>query len=88
MDGVRSGRRRMAGRTGDNGPQGTSRLTGVALLARVEPRLLYPVRHRGERAHRDLAVVKARAALVRQWAGLINAIRGMVKASGGRLPRS
>src|SRR5512146_461827 len=36
----------------------------LARLARVDPRLLYAIRHRGEQAQADLAVIRARATLV------------------------
>ena len=41
----------------------------LARLARVDPELLYPIRHRGEAAQEHLAMVRARAALVdmRTW---------------------
>ena len=44
----------------------------LARLARVDPRLLHPVRHRGAQAQADLAVLTARDALVRSRAQLIN----------------
>jgi transposase len=59
----------------------------LALLGRADPRMLYPVHHRGEQAHQDLAVVKARAQLVDQRTQLVNMMRGMVKACGERLPK-
>lgn len=59
----------------------------LAWLGHAEPRLLYPIRHRGPRTHEDLALVRARAHLVRQRTATINAMRGMVKAVGARLPR-
>jgi transposase len=36
----------------------------LARLARVDPQLLRPVRHRGEKAQQDLLVIRVRAALV------------------------
>ena len=36
----------------------------LARLARVDPKLLSPIRHRGEQAQRDLAVIRARAELM------------------------
>ena len=59
----------------------------LALLGRADPRMLYPVHHRGEQAHLDLAIVKARAGLVSQRTRVVNQMRGMVKACGDRLPR-
>lgn len=57
----------------------------LARLARVDPELLYPIRHRGEKAQQDLAMIRARAALVDSRTGLINTARGQVKSFGGRL---
>jgi transposase len=57
----------------------------LARLARVEPALLYPIRHRGERAQQHLAMIKARAALVEGRTALVNSARGLTKSFGGRL---
>lgn len=57
----------------------------LARLARVDPQLLYPVRHRGEQAQCDLAVVRSRDVAVRSRTQLINHVRGTVKALGYRL---
>ena len=54
----------------------------LARLARVDPKLLRPIRHRGEAAQMDLMVIRARAALVEARTGLINAVRGFSKAVG------
>lgn len=59
----------------------------LARLARLDPRLLRPVQHRGEQAQADLATLRARALLVSTRTRLINSVRGMVKAAGLRLPR-
>jgi transposase len=56
-------------------------------LARLDPRLLAPVRHRGEQAQNDLARLRARDALVAARTKLVNHVRGASKAVGGRLPR-
>ncbi len=58
----------------------------LAQLARVDPTLLYPVRHRGEAAQKDLAVLRARDVLVRSRTGLISHCRGAAKAAGHRFP--
>lgn len=58
----------------------------LARLARVDPKLLSPIRHRGEQAQQDLAVIRARAALVETRTKLINSARGLVKSLGERLP--
>ena len=57
----------------------------LARLARVDPHLLYPIRHRGEEAQADLAVLRARAALVEIRPRLINTARGLAKPMGERL---
>jgi transposase len=59
----------------------------LARLARVDPELLSPIRHRGEEAQADLAVIRARAALVEGRTALINCARGLVKPLGERLKK-
>lgn len=58
----------------------------LARLARVEPKLLGPVRHRHESDQVTLSLIKARDLAVRSRTGLILHCRGTVKAVGGRLP--
>lgn len=58
----------------------------LARLARVDPRLLAPVTHRGAAAQADLARVRSRAVLVASRTRLITHCRGAVKSWGGRLP--
>jgi transposase len=58
----------------------------LARLARVDPQLLHPIRHRGEQAQADLASLKARDGLVRARSLLINLARSLVKGLGARLP--
>lgn len=58
----------------------------LAKLARVDPELLSPIRHRGAQTQADLALIKARHALVRARTSLINQCRGMTKSIGERLP--
>jgi transposase len=57
----------------------------LARLARVDPQLLSPIRHRGEEAQADLAVIRARAELVEARTALINCARGLAKPMGERL---
>lgn len=59
----------------------------LARLGRVDPALLHPLEHRGEAARRDLPVLRARDTLVRARSMIINSARGLVKASGARLPQ-
>lgn len=57
----------------------------LARLGRVDPELLYPIRHRGEEAQEHLAMIRSRAVLVDGRTGLINSARGQVKSMGERL---
>lgn len=57
----------------------------LARLARVDPALLYPIRHRGERAQEHLAMIKARAGLVDGRTALVNTARGLTKSFGERI---
>ncbi len=58
----------------------------LARLARVDPSLLSPISHRSQKLYPDLAKLRARDLLVRSRTKLINAVRGIVKATGARLP--
>ncbi len=58
----------------------------LARVGRLDPKLLYPIRHRGEAAQVDLARLRARDNLVRARTQLINHVRGAVKTLGARLP--
>jgi transposase len=57
----------------------------LARLARVDPKLLSPIQHRGEQAQRDLAVIRGRAELIAARTKLVNSARGLVKPMGERL---
>jgi transposase len=57
----------------------------LARLARIDPQLLSPVKHRSRQAQADLAVIRARASLVRARTSLVNAARGLTKSYGERL---
>ena len=57
----------------------------LARIARFDPHLLYPIRHRGQKAQADLAVIKARNMLVKTRSILIAHARGAVKSTGQRL---
>jgi len=59
----------------------------LARIARFDPRLLYPIHHRGEEAQSDLAVIKARYALIKSRSALIAHCRGSVKSVGGRISK-
>jgi transposase len=57
----------------------------LARLARIDPELLSPVKHRSAQAQVDLTVIRARAGLVRARTSLINTARGLTKSYGQRL---
>lgn len=57
----------------------------LARLGRVDVKLLYPIRHRGEEAQADLAVIRARDRLVKVRTTLVTAARGLTKSFGERL---
>ncbi len=59
---------------------------GLASIARTNPELLKPIRHRGEEAQADLLRIRARAGLVETRTKLLNMARGLVKPLGARLP--
>jgi transposase len=52
----------------------------LARIARLDPKLLYPIHHRSKKAQLDLEQVKARDLLVRLRTDLINHVRGAVKS--------
>ncbi len=54
-------------------------------LARIDPQLLYPVKHRSAQAQADLMTIRARAGLVRARTALVNTARGLAKSYGERL---
>ncbi len=58
----------------------------LARIARVDPTLLFPIKHRSAAAHADMCIIQARDLVVKNRTALVNAVRGMVKAQGTRLP--
>jgi len=58
----------------------------LARLARADRTLLHPTRHRSAETQAVLAQLRARDAVVQARTGLINHVRGQVKAFGARLP--
>lgn len=60
----------------------------LARLARFDPKMLSPIVHRSSEAQMDLAVLKARDAVVRVRTSLINYVRGSLKGEGFRAPSS
>jgi transposase len=57
----------------------------LARLARIDPQLLAPVKHRSAEAQAHLMVIRARAGLVRARTSLITTARGLTKSYGERL---
>jgi len=58
----------------------------LARIGRLDPALLYPLRHRSPQVQADLTVLRSRQALVKARAMLANYVRGVVKSAGGRIP--
>lgn len=59
----------------------------LARLARFDPQLLEPIRHRDAQMQADLAFIRARETLVTARTKCINSTRGLVKSMGARLPK-
>ena len=59
----------------------------LARLARLDPKLLYPVAHRAEDSQAHMALIRSRHALVGCRTQLVNHVRGAVKSFGARLPK-
>jgi transposase len=57
----------------------------LARLARIDPELLGPIRHRSAKAQIHLTVIRARAELVSARTALVNGARGLAKSYGERL---
>jgi transposase len=59
----------------------------LARLLKADPKLLYPIQHRGETARHSLVLLRARQAVMEVRTKLICAARGLVKSDGKRLSR-
>ncbi len=59
----------------------------LARLARLDPKLLYPLKHRSEDSQAHMALIRSRETLVSARTQLVNHVRGAVKSFGGRLPK-
>jgi transposase len=59
----------------------------LARLARLDPKLLYPIKHRGEESQAHMAIIRSRQVLVDCRTQLVNHVRGAVKSFGARLPK-
>jgi transposase len=53
----------------------------------MDPKLLYPLKHRGEGSQAHMAIIRSRQALVDCRTQLVNHVRGAVKSFGARLPK-
>src|SRR5262245_53534736 len=60
----------------------------LARLAHVGPALLAPIQLRSAQTQNDLALIRAREVAVQTRTKIVNAVRGMVKSTGHRLPAS
>jgi transposase len=58
----------------------------LALLVRADPRLLSPIEHRAETLQQDLTAIRMRDNLIETRTRLVSSVRGVVKATGARLP--
>jgi len=58
----------------------------LARQVKSDPKLLYPIRHRGEKTRNALVLLRARQAVVNARTKLICGVRGLVKSAGHRLP--
>jgi len=59
----------------------------LADMGQVRPELLSPIEHRGERAQRDLIVLRTRANLVEGRTSLVNEVRQRLKSLGVRVEK-
>jgi len=59
----------------------------LARLARLDPTLLAPIRHRSAEAQSHLSILRARDGVVAARTQLICTVRSLVKGTGQRLPR-
>jgi transposase len=59
----------------------------LARLARLDPKLLYPLKHRGEAGQAHMAILRSRQAMIGCRTQLVNHVRGAVKSFGARLPK-
>ena len=58
----------------------------LARIARLDPQLLCPIRHRGAQARADLALLRSRDLLVASRTSMVSHVRSTVKSFGHRLP--
>ncbi len=58
----------------------------LARIGRLDPALLFPLKHRSAETQADLALLRSRAMVVKARSTLIQYVRGVVKSAGGRIP--
>jgi len=59
----------------------------LARQVKSDPRMLYPIHHRGQSSRQALVLLRARHSLIGARTKLICSVRGLVKSDGKRLPR-
>src|ERR1700743_3326081 len=60
----------------------------LARFARLDPEILRPISHRTVEQQEALTLIRARAFMVRLRTASVNAVRGLTKACGHRMPAS
>ncbi len=60
----------------------------LARYARIDPEILRPISHRTVEQQEALTLIRARELLVRLRTAAVNAVRGLTKACGHRMPAS
>jgi transposase len=72
--------------TGSESKNDRNEAKKLARFAAYDPKLLSPLEHRSPERQLDLNLIHARATLVRARTMIVNALRGLVKSAGARLP--
>ena len=60
----------------------------LARYARLDPKILRPIAHRSVEQQQALTLIRARNVLVRLRTAAVNAVRGLTKSCGHRMPAS
>src|SRR6202453_4649190 len=60
----------------------------LARFARLDPEILHPISHRTVEQREALTLIRARELLIRLRTAAVNAVRGLTKACGHRMPAS
>ena len=72
--------------TGSESKNDRNDAENLARFAAYDARLLSPIEHRSPERQADLNLIHARSTLVRARTMIVNALRGLIKSAGGRLP--